>query len=366
MIPFFNINAENKPFASDFEQELKLFLQSGQFVLGDAVTAFENQYASFCGSNYCVGVSNGLDALRLIFEGYKSLGHLQEGDEVLVPAHTYIASILAVIQAGLKPVFVEPEPGTFLMSEKEAKRLCTDATKACLVVHLYGELIDVAAFDNLVKEKNLLLIEDAAQAHGAVSKRGLKAGAIGDAAAFSFYPTKNIGALGDAGAITTGDHALTQQIRMIQNYGSSMRNQHDVLGFNMRLDALQARFLSKKVEVYDELLNRRLHIASRYINEIKNAKISFPKHSFDDSHVFHLFVVRVANRDDFISFLSANGVGSLIHYPVPPHKQNAFHEYKNLSLPITEHYHNTVVSIPLYPSLSDSNIQHIIDTVNSY
>jgi dTDP-4-amino-4,6-dideoxygalactose transaminase len=212
----------------------------------------------------------------------------------------------------------------------------------------------------------LLLIEDAAQAHGAETKKELKAGAIGDAAAFSFYPTKNIGALGDAGAVTTNNESLANIIRVLQNYGSHKKNINQVLGFNMRLDNLQARFLSIKLSDYPNVLNRRLAIASRYSEEINNPKITIPVHPQDGSHVFHLFVVRVADRQDFIAYLNANFIGNLIHYPIPPHKQKALHDFNNLSLPITERYHDEVVSIPLYPSLSEYQIQYIIDALNAY
>lgn len=366
MIPFFNIKAENAPYAKMFNEELSLFLESGQFILGDAVTTFERQFASFCGTECCIGTSNGLDALRLIFEGYKSLGLLSEGDEVLVPAHTYIASVLAVLQSNLKPVFVEPKEGAFGMDINAAKRLTTSNVKACLVVHLYGELIDVKAFQNFTKKHNLLLIEDAAQAHGAETKKGLKAGAIGDAAAFSFYPTKNIGALGDAGAVTTNNAFLEKQIRVLQNYGSPQKYVHKAVGFNMRLDALQARFLSIKLNDYPNMLKRRLEISSKYSKGIKNPKITLPEHPHDGSHVFHLFVVRVADRNDFMDFLEANGIGSLIHYPIPPHKQEALKSYNALTLPITERYHNEVVSIPLYASLTDLQVQRVIDVLNAY
>ncbi len=366
MIPFFNIKSENESYAKNFAHELSIFMENGQFILGDAVTSFENQYAAFCGTKFCIGTSNGLDALRLIFEGYKSLGLLSEGDEVLVPAHTYIASVLAVIQSNLKPVFVEPKEESYGMDINEAIRLTTSKVKACLVVHLYGELIDVKAFQNFAKEHDLFLIEDAAQAHGAETKKGLKAGAIGDAAAFSFYPTKNIGALGDAGAITTNNESLVGQIQMLQNYGSSQKHIHKKIGFNMRLDALQARFLSVKLSDYPNLLNRRLAIASRYSEQINNPKITIPVHPQDGSHVFHLFVVRVPDRKDFIGFLESNDVGSLIHYPIPPHKQEALESYNKLSFPITERYHNEVVSIPLYSSLTDSQVQRVIDVLNAY
>ena len=366
MIPFFDIRKENQFLTSNFVEDLKLFLESGQFVLGEAVTDFENQFADFCSSECCVGTSNGLDALRLIFEGYKVLGLLDDGDEVLVPAHTYIASILAVVQSGLVPVFVEPKSESYSMCVNDAEHKLTHKTKACLGVHLYGELMDVEGFQKFTSAHNLLFIEDAAQAHGSVSSDRQKAGAIGHAAAFSFYPTKNIGALGDAGAVTTNDRDLEVVIRKLQNYGSANKNQHDLLGFNMRLDALQARFLSSKLKKYPNQLKRRQQIAQRYINEINNPKISLPNHPNDESHVFHLFVVRVKNRNQFTSFLASHKIGSLIHYPTPPHKQASLQDYNVLSLPLTELYHKEVVSIPLYPSLTDQEIKHIIDVLNKY
>ena len=366
MIPFFNITTENQVFNKSFVKELNLFLKEGQFILGNDVHLFEKEYSAFCGTNYCIGTSNGLDALRLIFEGYKSLGIIKEGDEVLVPAHTYIASILAVIQSGLKPVFVEPKATSFGMDPVKALTSLTSKTKACLVVHLYGELVDTDAFQHLAKSEGLLLIEDAAQAHGAITKNREKAGAIGDAAAFSFYPTKNIGALGDAGAVTTNNEALTQTIRRLQNYGSSQKNKHVLLGFNMRLDALQARFLRIKLLDYPIAMSRRISIAQQYVKRIDNSKILFPNIPNDQSHVFHLFVVRVKDREGFINHLENNEVGYLIHYPTPPHKQEALREYNCLKLPITENYHREVVSIPLYPSISDKEVDYIISVLNSF
>ena len=366
MIPFFNMTTENQVFKKSFGKELILFIEEGKFILGDDVHLFEKEYAAFCGTDYCIGTSNGLDALRLIFEGYKSLGILKEGDEVLVPAHTYIASILAVIQSGLKPVFVEPKSTSFGMDPFKASAYCSSKTKACLVVHIYGELVDTVAFQDLAKSKGLLLIEDAAQAHGAISKNEEKAGAIGDAAAFSFYPTKNIGALGDAGAVTTNNEALAQKIRRLQNYGSSQKNKHELLGFNMRLDTLQAKFLRIKLRDYPIAMNRRISIARQYAKRIDNSKILFPNTPIDQSHVFHLFVVRVKDREGFINHLVNNEVGYLIHYPTPPHKQEALKEYNSLKLPITEGYHRNVVSIPLYPSLSDIEVDHIIRVLNSF
>ena len=366
MIPFFNITTENQVFNKSFVKELNIFLKEGQFILGDDVNLFEKEYAAFCGTNYCIGTSNGLDALRLIFEGYKSLGIIKEGDEVLVPAHTYIASILAVIQSGLKPVFVEPKTTSFGMDPVKALTSLTSKTKACLVVHLYGELVDTDAFQHLAKSEGLLLIEDAAQAHGAITKNREKAGAIGDAAAFSFYPTKNIGALGDAGAVTTNNEALAQTIRRLQNYGSSQKNKHVLLGFNMRLDALQARFLRIKLLDYPISMSRRISIAQQYVKRIDNSKILLPNIPNNQSHVFHLFVVRVKDREGFINHLENNEVGYLIHYPTPPHKQEALREYNCLKLPITEDYHREVVSIPLYPSISDKEVDYIIRVLNSF
>ena len=365
-IPFFNITTENQIFKKSFAKELDLFLKEGQFILGDDVHLFEKEYAAFCGTDYCIGTSNGLDALRLIFEGYKSIGILKEGDEVLVPAHTYIASVLAVIQSGLEPVFIEPKSTSFGMDPVKASAYCSSKTKACLVVHLYGELVDTVAFQDLAKSQGLLLIEDAAQAHGAISINEVKAGAIGDAAAFSFYPTKNIGALGDAGAVTTNNEALTHTIRKLQNYGSSQKNNHELLGFNMRLDTLQAKFLRIKLRDYPIVMKRRISIAKEYVKCVNNSKILLPKFPIDHSHVFHLFVVRVKDRDAFINHLENNEVGYLVHYHTPPHKQKALRKYNQLKLPITESYHREVVSIPLYPSLSDKDIDHIIRVLNSF
>ena len=269
------------------------------------------------------------------------------------------------LQSGLKPVFVEPKTTSFGMDPVKALTSLTSKTKACLVVHLYGELVDTDAFQHLAKSEGLLLIEDAAQAHGAITKNREKAGAIGDAAAFSFYPTKNIGALGDAGAVTTNNEALTQTIRRLQNYGSSQKNKHVLLGFNMRLDALQARFLRIKLLDYPIAMSRRISIAQQYVKRIDNSKILFPNIPNDQSHVFHLFVVRVKDREGFINHLENNEVG-YDHYPTPPHKQEALREYNCLKLPITENYHREVVSIPLYPSISDKEVDYIISVLNSF
>ena len=365
MIPFFDISSENSKYLDFFSSELKKFIAEGDYILGNHVEKFESEFAEFCGTSYCLGTSNGLDSLRLIFEAYKKIGLLKIGDEVLVPANTFIASILAVVQSGLVPVFVEPKINSFNMSYDDAKDKCNLKTKACLIVHMYGQLADTDLFKSLSEENDLILIEDSAQAHGA-SKNKKKAGSFGDASAFSFYPTKNIGALGDAGAITSNNTELINCIESLRNYGSQSKYNYSHLGFNMRLDSLQALFLSKKLKDYPKNILSRQRIASFYCNNVKNEKIKLPEHPNNMSHVFHLFVVKVENRNHFIDYLEKNGVGSHIHYPIPPHKQKSFLKYNHLNLPLTEDNHNKVVSIPLYPSLNDLQLKKIVDVLNCY
>lgn len=366
VIPFFDIKNENQEYINSYHQALDGFLNKGQFILGDPVKRFEEDYALYCQTKYCVGVSNGLDALRLIFESYIRMGMLKKGDQVLVPAHTYVATILSVIQAGLTPVFVEPDTNGFNVSLDTIQSVFTSSAKAILVVHIYGQLVEMQPIIEFAKTNSLLLIEDAAQAHGAMNTDGVRAGALSDAAAFSFYPTKNLGALGDGGSVTTNDKDLADTMRALRNYGSQERYYNKFDGFNMRLDALQADFLRIKLKDLSLKNIRRQEIAWRYVNEIDNDKIKLPFHPRNDSHVFHLFVVQVESRDKFIEYLSQNKIETLIHYPIPPHKQEALSAYSEISLPRTENYHQKVVSLPIYPSLKAAQIDHIIDKINKY
>lgn len=366
MIPFLDLKAINQRFETEFQSSFQQFLNSGYYILGNQVKLFEANFAKYCGATHCIGLGNGLDALRLILEGYKILGKLKENDEVLVVSNTYIATILAIKQAGLKPVLVEADFNTYNFDLKSLKNSISEKTKAIMPVHLYGQLSPMEVILKISQENNLLVIEDAAQAHGAKTRDGKRAGNIGDAAGFSFYPTKNLGALGDGGAVTTNDDALAEVIKKLRNYGTSTKYVNELLGFNSRLDELQAAILNVKLPTLDADNEIRRTIAKRYISEIKNEKIALPKYDGSEDHVFHLFVVRVKNRNTFIDHLDRNGVGHLTHYPIPPHKQQALLEFSHLSFPISEQIHNEVISIPMSPILSDIDVETVISVLNKY
>jgi dTDP-4-amino-4,6-dideoxygalactose transaminase len=365
MIKFLDLHKINNRFRDDFEAAFKLSLDSSQFILGHNVSKFESEFAQYCGAKYCVGTANGLDALTLILKGYIHLGQLKKGDKVIVPANTFIATILSVLHAELQPVFVEPNAETFNLSAVEASLAVDNEIKAIIMVHLYGQLADVEGLQHLAKEHDLLLIEDAAQAHGAICDLG-KAGNLSDAAAFSFYPSKNLGALGDSGAITTNNEQLETSVRLLRNYGSHQKYKNDIIGFNSRLDDIQATFLSIKLKVLDSDNENRRTIAKSYIKGIKNDKIKLPFYNYSDNHVFYAFVVQVEDRRDFIEYLNSNKIESLIHYPIPPHKQSALLQFTHLNLPITEHLHNTVLSLPISPIMSEIEVQSVIDILNAY
>jgi len=366
MIPFLNLKKINKRFEIKFNAVFQRVQDAGHYILGNEVSSFETEFADYCGTKYAIGVGNGLDALRLILEGYKTLGKLAVGDEVLVASNTYIATILAIKQAHLIPVLVEAEIQTFNFDLRALELAITAKTKVILPVHLYGQLAPMHSINALAIQHNLLVIEDAAQAHGATDSNNKKAGSLGDAAGFSFYPTKNFGALGDGGAVTTNDDDLASTIRKLRNYGTSSKYVNDVVGCNSRLDELQAAFLRIKLPLLDNDNTRRQEIAKRYVSEIKNDKIQLPTYSRTLDHVFHLFVVRVKNREDFILHLQKNKIGSLIHYPIAPHKQQAFPEYNNLRFPITEKIHREVVSIPISPVMDEEEVDKVIMVLNSY
>lgn len=366
MIPFLNLKKINQPFETAFQQKMKQFLDGGWYILGNEVKTFEADFANYCGTKHCIGVGNGLDALVLIFKAYIQLGILQKGDEVIVPANTYIASILAVLQADLVPVLVEPGLDTYTINPDLILEKITAKTKAILPVHLYGQLCEMEVINSIAKQHNLLVIEDAAQAHGS-EWNGTKAGNFGNAAGFSFYPGKNLGALGDAGAIITNDGALAEVLFSMRNYGSKVKYENEIIGVNSRLDELQAAFLNIKLQQLDAENQIRRQIAKRYLSEIKNDKIVLPIWNESENHVFHLFVIRTANRLAFQNYLKDNGIETMIHYPIPPHKQKALSSSLNhLIFPITEKIHNEVLSIPLNSTLTDDEINYVISTLNNY
>lgn len=364
-IPFLDLKKLNRPYETRIREKMDSFLDSGWYILGNEVKTFESGFADYCGVQYCIGVGNGLDALTLIFKAYIGLGKLQKGDEVLVPANTYIASILAVLQAELVPVLVEPDLATYNINPLEAEKKCTSKTKAILAVHLYGQLSDMVKINQLAEQHGLLVIEDAAQSHGAILN-GKKAGNWGHAAGFSFYPGKNLGALGDAGAVTTNDPELAKRLYSLRNYGSEVKYVNDHIGYNSRLDELQAGILNIKLPYADEEGRKRRSIVKRYLSEIQNPKIILPYYDFSENHVFHLFVVRTEEREKLTAYLNENGIGTLIHYPIPPHQQKALPQFHGLSFPLTEKIHREVLSLPLSSVLSDDEVTFIIQVLNNY
>ncbi len=364
MIKFLDLHKINRPYEAEFQQQFQQFLDKGWYILGENVRHFEKEFATYCGTKHCIGVANGLDALILIFRAYKQLGKLQKGDEVIVPANTYIASIIAVLQNDLVPVLVEPNIETYNINPNEIEKHITSKTKAILHVHLYGQLCDMKAINEIAKKHNLLVIEDAAQAHGAFE--GGKAGNLSDASGFSFYPGKNLGALADAGAITTNNDELAKIIFSLRNYGSQKKYENEFVGLNSRLDEIQAAFLRVKLKDLDQHNQKRREVAKRYLSEIKNPKIVLPYYNGSENHVFHLFVIRTENREKLQSYLLKNNIETLIHYPIPPHKQQAMKAFSHLSLPITEQIHNQVLSIPISPVLTDEEISKVINILNNY
>ena len=364
-VPFLDLKAINARHAAELKAAAARVIDSGWYVLGEEVKAFEAEFAAWVGSPHCVGTSDGLSALILALRGWKELGLLKDGDGVAVPANTYIASILAITENRLRPVLVEPDEDTFNLGAANLAAALTPDVKAVLAVHLYGQLADMPAIAQLCRERGLLLLEDAAQAHGA-EVDGIKAGAWGDAAAFSFYPGKNLGALGDAGALTCKDAKLADMVRALRNYGSHEKYKNLVQGPNDRLDEMQAAFLRVKLKYIDADNARRREISVRYRREIKNPAIKLPEvRASEDSHVWHLFVVRVPDRAAFQQRLLDRGIHTAIHYPIAPHHQQAYaKELGHLKLPLTETLHREVVSLPISPVMSAEQVSYVIATIN--
>ncbi|MBD3582670.1 DegT/DnrJ/EryC1/StrS family aminotransferase [Flavobacterium selenitireducens] len=365
MIRFLDLQKINAGYEQALRQKFDETLQKGWFILGDEVKRFESGFAAYCGTRYCIGTGTGLDALVLIFKAYIELGKLKPGDEVIVPANTFIASMLAIEQAGLKSVLVEPDLTSYNLDPTLVPAKITAKTKAILAVHLYGKLAPMHALRDIAKKYDLLLIEDAAQAHGA-GFDGRKAGNFAHAAAFSFYPAKNLGALGDAGAVTTNDSELASAIFRMHNYGSEKKYVHVAKGVNSRLDEIQAAFLNIKLPNLDSDNQLRQKIASRYVSEIKNPKIALPIYKGSPDHVFHLFVIRSEEREALRAYLLDNGIETQIHYPIPPHKQSAFEEWNDIALPITEKIHAEVLSLPISPVMTDAEVTQVIEALNAW
>ena len=364
MIPFLDLKSINARHRDDLLDACSAVIDSGWYVQGKFLKIFEREFSEYCGSMHCIGVANGLDALTLTLRAWKELGKLRDGDEVIVPANTYIASILSITENGLIPILVEPDNLTYNISCSGILSGLTPKTKVILPVHLYGKISPMREIMAVAREHNLLVLEDCAQAHGALLD-GVRAGAWGDAAGFSFYPGKNLGALGDAGAVVTSDPELAAVIRQLGNYGSAKKYVNNLKGVNSRLDELQAAILSVKLKSLDNDSNRRRAIAKEYYERINNPYIDItPLGGLD--HVYHLFVVRSRFRDELGEFLTDKGVQTLIHYPIPPHKQEAYSDLNDLCLPITELIHQEVISLPISPVMGESDIDVVIASCNNF
>ena len=365
MIKFLDLKKINQQYAAELKKVAAEVIDSGWYLLGERVKIFEKDLSEYVQVPHAIGVANGLDALRLILRGYIELGLMKEGDEVIVPANTYIASILAITDNNLVPVFVEPNPETYNLDISKIENQITSRTKAIMVVHLYGRVCWSDELEKISKNYQLKIIEDNAQAIGA-SWKGIKTGALGDAAGFSFYPGKNLGALGDAGAVTTRDDLLAHTIRALANYGSLVKYENKYQGLNSRLDEIQAAFLSVKLKHIDTENRYRRLVAQSYITKIKNAAILLPHLPKDkNEHVWHLFIIQIKERKQFQEDCLKNNIQTLIHYPIPPHKQVAYKIFNNQSFPLTEVIHNQVLSLPISPVISEDEVEYIIETLNS-
>ena len=364
-IPFLDLKSINTWFFNEFEKKIDDVINSGWYILGQECKKFEEEFAAYCGTKHCIGVANGLDALILILRAYKEMGILHDGDEVIAPANTYIASILAISQNNLIPVLVEPEINTYLINPKEIEKHITKKTKAIMVVHLYGQTCDMDKMIKIANKYNLKIIEDSAQSHGAYYK-GKRCGSLGHASGFSFYPGKVLGAVGDGGAVTTNDDKLAEVVRALRNYGSHQKYVNNYKGINSRLDELQAAFLRVKLRHLDEEIEARRKIAQYYLKHINNPKIVLPKVRRRDNHVWHLFVIRTKERDRLQKYLTKHGIETLIHYPIPPHKQKAYKEWNVKAYPVTEQIHNEVLSLPISGVMGMDEVKEVVEIINRY
>lgn len=365
MIPFLDLKSLNVQYRAELIEACTRVINSGWYIQGTECKEFDKEFAQYCGTKYAIGVANGLDALILILRAYKELGIMKDGDEVIVPSNTYIASILAISQNNLVPVLVEPDINTYLINPSKIEEKITSRTKAILPVHLYGQTCEMDAINEIAKKYNLKVIEDSAQSHGAYFQ-DKRSGNLGDASGFSFYPGKNLGALGDGGAVTTNDEELANAIKALGNYGSHKKYENLYKGVNSRLDEIQAAMLRVKLKYLDEESNKRREIANYYLQNIKNENIILPTLRAEDNHVWHLFVVRTTKRDELQKYLLDNGIQTLIHYPIPPHKQNAYKEWKNESYPISEQIHDEVLSLPISGVQSLENTRKIVQVLNDF
>lgn len=365
MIKFLDLKAINASYRDEIDAAVQRVLDSGWYLLGQEGEAFEQEFAYYCGVQHCLGVANGLDALILILMGYIELGQMEAGDEVIVPANTYIASILAISRAGLKPVLVEPDERTYNIDPSRIEAAITKRTRAILPVHLYGQCADMDPILAIAKKHGLKVVEDAAQAHGATYK-GRKAGSLGDAAGFSFYPGKNLGCLGDGGAVTTNDPELAEAIRALRNYGSHQKYHNKYKGMNSRLDEIQAAILRVKLRHLDEDTAKRREVADYYLKELSTfhfplSTLRLPYVADYGSPVWHLFVIRHPERDELVKHMAERGIQTMIHYPIPPHQQEAYSELHGLSLPLTESLHREVLSLPISPILDPAEMCTVVE-----
>jgi len=372
-IQFLNLQKINARFRSEIKKSVQRVIDSGWYLQGKENESFENEYAHYIGTKHCIGVANGLDALTLILRAYIAMGKMQAGDEVLVPANTFIATILAITENELHPVFVEPDINTYQINENLIEKAITSRTKALIIVHLYGQCAYTEKIGDICKKYQLKLIEDNAQAHGCVytgystlPPEKHKTGSLGDAAGHSFYPGKNLGALGDAGAITTNDDSLAETVRALGNYGSSEKYIFPYKGRNSRLDEIQAAILRVKLRHLETDLELRKQIAAFYMDHIQHPEIVLPQINNYDAHVFHIFPIRTKYREKLQNYLAENGIQTMIHYPVPPHQQACYTEYNQLSLPVTEQIHREELSLPLNPVLTQREKEKIVKVINQW
>lgn len=361
MIKFLDLHKINERFRSEIDSKLKEVLDSGWYLLGEQNKVFESNFAKYCGTKHCIGCANGLEALTLIIRAYG----FGAGDEIIVPANTYIASILSITENGCTPVLVEPDINTYNINPDLIEEKINEKTKAIMVVHLYGQAVQMEKIWNLAKKYNLKVIEDSAQAHGAMYQ-GKRTGNLSDASGFSFYPGKNLGCLGDGGCVTTNDDELAEKIRAIRNYGSHIKYHNIYKGINSRLDEIQAAVLDVKLKYLDNDNNRRREIAEYYKQNINNPEIILPETYEDNAHVWHIFAIRTKNREKLQQYLKDNEIQTMIHYPIPPHRQECYKEWNNLSFPVTEQIHNEILSLPMSPVLTDEELDTICSVINNF
>ncbi len=361
MIKFLDLEKVNNRFRDEIDSRISRILDKGWYLQGEENETFSDNFAKYCGTKYCIGVANGLDALNLIIKSFD----FGLGDEIIVPANTYIATILAISQNGCTPVLVEPDINTYNINPDLIEEKITDKTKAIIIVHLYGQVVQMEKIWDLAKKYNLKVIEDSAQAHGAFYK-SKRVGNLSDASAFSFYPGKNLGCMGDGGCVTTNNEELAAKIKAIANYGSDRKYHHIYKGINSRLDEIQAAVLDVKLKYLDKDNEKRREVSKYYRDNIQNPKIILPKVYNENSHVWHIFAVRTQERDKFQKYLQDNDIQTIIHYPTPPHKQGAYKEWNNLSFPISEEIHKTIISLPISPVMTIEEIKKVVEVINEY